>query len=489
MGRRLSSRARRRISSEPLINFVHHRLEAVLAIAAILFILYTTFLPTIGAADGSEQGVPLGAVGQRQDLAQNVALYLPLGFFLVLACRRQRIKWWTAGLITMITAAALSGAAEFVQQFLPARVSALTDVLCNILGTALGGMCAFVFRVGSRSFRTKLRDAVSHQPVFMTFVVAAAIYVVLSLVPFRLNLTPRTTDTLLNPARLTAYTPTKASEFAPQGHTARGQYDHALDLAVAVSVFVLLGFLGCWSLMHEFGFGEIAVGLATLWMAFFFCVVVSIGRMFIDTLGFQVILIPAGLVGATIGVLACWTSLRTRVRDWSHRSNWAWCAVLFCFAVILARELSPFEFNVQALSITDLFARFAWIPFRQYFANAPTADAAGDILAKFGRFAVFGILISVALKSRSNRRFRSRLGQCCWISLTLAVMIELVQTACPERYSDVTHVLLALAGGACGAIAIEWWSDLICASRPQVDQRLDQAKIQHAGHANLLVTP
>ena len=166
MGRRLRSSSRRRISSEPLINFVHQRLEVVLAIATVLFILYTTLLPAAIDAGESEHGVSFSAVVSRQDLAQNIALYLPLGFFLSLACRRSRMKWWTVALVTMISAAALSGMAEFVQQFLPARVSSLTDVLCNMLGAAAGGLCAYVFRVGSRSFRSKMRDAPRCPPRF-----------------------------------------------------------------------------------------------------------------------------------------------------------------------------------------------------------------------------------------------------------------------------------------------------------------------------------
>jgi VanZ family protein len=424
MGKRHRSSSRRRISTEPLINFVHQRLEVVLAIATVL-----------------------------------------------LACRRSRMKWWTVALITLISAAALSGMAEFVQQFLPARVSSLSDVLCNVLGGATGGLCAYVFRVGSRSFRSKMRDALSHQPIFMTYVLAGAIYVVLSFVPFRLDLTPRTHDTLLNPVRLAAFTPTKASEFAPQGHTARGQYDHAIDLAVAVSAFALLAFLACGALQDEFAFGEISAGLATLWMTFFLSVVIVLGRMFIHALGFQIIFVPAGFLGTTIGILASWTSLRKHVRAWSPVAAWAWSAVLFCLAVLIARELSPYEFDFEFASVADQFARMTWIPFRQYFADAPTADAAGDILAKFGRFGVFGIMISVALKSGSVRPFRSRLRRCCWISLCLAIAIEFVQTGCPGRYSDITHVLLAAGGAIAGAIALEWWADLIKASRPQMDDR------------------
>ncbi len=52
MGKKHRSSSRRRISTEPLINFVHQRLEVVLVIATVLFIFYSTLLPA--AIDAGE---------------------------------------------------------------------------------------------------------------------------------------------------------------------------------------------------------------------------------------------------------------------------------------------------------------------------------------------------------------------------------------------------------------------------------------------------
>ncbi len=104
MARRHRSSSRRQISSDPLINYVHQRLEVVLAIATVLFIFYTTLLPSAIDASESQHGVSLSSVASRQDLAQNIALYLPLGFCVGLACRRSRMKWWTVALVTIVSA-------------------------------------------------------------------------------------------------------------------------------------------------------------------------------------------------------------------------------------------------------------------------------------------------------------------------------------------------------------------------------------------------
>ncbi|MCH8102816.1 MAG: VanZ family protein [Chloroflexi bacterium] len=202
--------------------------------AAVCFIIYTTGLPTI-YDDSLPAGTSfLSILVSGQDFAQNIVLYIPLGFFLSLLARKRRIKWYAVAGVTLCSAAVLSCGAEFVQQFFPGRSSSIVDVFCNLAGAAVGGASAFFFRAGSRPFRRKLRDLLSHQPIFLTFVLAAVIYVLLAMVPFQLDLTPRTADTMLNPARLVAFTPTKAAELIPHADTARAQYAHAIDMVPTI---------------------------------------------------------------------------------------------------------------------------------------------------------------------------------------------------------------------------------------------------------------
>ncbi|HEY3287760.1 MAG TPA: VanZ family protein [Gemmatimonadaceae bacterium] len=64
------------------------------------------------------------------DYAQNVVLFLPLGWI----ASRGRWRWWHAVLAGLV----VSGSIEFIQQWVPGRTSQATDIAFNIAGTALG---------------------------------------------------------------------------------------------------------------------------------------------------------------------------------------------------------------------------------------------------------------------------------------------------------------------------------------------------------------
>jgi VanZ family protein len=79
----------------------------------------------------------------RADVVTNVLAYMPLGVLLA--------RWWrnrgvTLGAIAIPTliGGLLSFAMEFSQQFLPARIASLSDLLANTLGTVIGALMAGV---------------------------------------------------------------------------------------------------------------------------------------------------------------------------------------------------------------------------------------------------------------------------------------------------------------------------------------------------------
>ncbi len=83
------------------------------------------------------------------DLVANVAVYVPLGFFLTLALYRLPGRY-TAPLIAMLLAAGVSFGLEAVQTWLPSRVPSNVDLACNALGGLLGALVAKA--VGPRIF-------------------------------------------------------------------------------------------------------------------------------------------------------------------------------------------------------------------------------------------------------------------------------------------------------------------------------------------------
>ncbi len=83
------------------------------------------------------------------DLAANVAVYLPLGFFLTLAFPRLPGRF-TAAILAVLGAASVSFGLECVQTWLPSRVPSNVDLGCNALGGLLGALAAL--HAGPRVF-------------------------------------------------------------------------------------------------------------------------------------------------------------------------------------------------------------------------------------------------------------------------------------------------------------------------------------------------
>ncbi len=83
------------------------------------------------------------------DLLSNVAVYLPLGFFITLAL--SRLPWrFTAPLLAIVFSASVSFSMETIQTWLPSRVPSNLDLTCNAIGGLLGAVWAQA--VGPRVF-------------------------------------------------------------------------------------------------------------------------------------------------------------------------------------------------------------------------------------------------------------------------------------------------------------------------------------------------
>lgn len=123
-----------------------HRIALRGVIGSLLFILLLTLMPN-GTSRGNLLLVPLQdlrrAAGHGHlmhtllfDIAGNVALFAPLGFFLPLA-----VPWIDSWKRILLVSCALSVSVEAAQYLLPiGRIAATTDVLLN----TLGGVCGYI---------------------------------------------------------------------------------------------------------------------------------------------------------------------------------------------------------------------------------------------------------------------------------------------------------------------------------------------------------
>lgn len=124
-----------------------------LAFAYVVIVVYGTLYPFSGwvEAKGGWLGflvLPAGRQINVGDVLVNVLAYLPLGFFLVRLLSR-RLRPLGAIALTTLCGASLSFCVEFLQQFLPARVSSVVDLFTNSTGALLGALLGVVLHMGA----------------------------------------------------------------------------------------------------------------------------------------------------------------------------------------------------------------------------------------------------------------------------------------------------------------------------------------------------
>jgi VanZ family protein len=121
-------------------------LARYLALVWFGLIVYASLHPFTGWRDTGVSPIAyLGGAWPRYwttfDLLANIAVYLPLGFFLTLALRRLPGRL-TAPFLTIVCCALVSGSLEAIQTWLPSRVASNLDLACNAIGGLVGALWA-----------------------------------------------------------------------------------------------------------------------------------------------------------------------------------------------------------------------------------------------------------------------------------------------------------------------------------------------------------
>jgi len=131
---------------EPLITETRARLRTWLAIGYAMFIMYASLSPFSGwrsqGIDFIEMlGVPFRVTYTAFDAALNLLSYLPFGLLVCLALRA-RFGAVASVNISLLLGMALSVSMEYLQMYLPARISSNMDVLSNSAGMLIGALLA-----------------------------------------------------------------------------------------------------------------------------------------------------------------------------------------------------------------------------------------------------------------------------------------------------------------------------------------------------------
>lgn len=328
----------------------------------------------------------------RGDRISNVLLYLPLGFCLYLWLNA-RFKRGRSVAIATSLGSVLSLAIEVAQVYVSSRVPSLADLVLNAGGTLLGA-------VGGMGW-----VALSH----------------LMHLPSRTEKQPRDPGAALVVGLWLAW---RFAPFVPQldlgklKAALRPLFDPTFDF-----VTVLI-FLTCWLVVNQAVVALVSRSrrLETLLLLI---AAVLIGRLVIASQAF----VPAELLALLL--LLPMVVLMHRLRPRPRRA----ALVLAVVVLLVIEELAPFDFTPQA-------ARFDFWPFMGWVSTDwGSGWLAIDWVQVFGKLFLYGALLWVVREWGASTDFAFG------VMLTIAVVIEAMQTWLPGEDASITDPLLALGIG------------------------------------------
>jgi VanZ family protein len=323
---------------------------------------------------------------RRGDFIANVMLYLPLGFFGVLAFSAKRRLLPAMGL-AIAAGFFLSTAMELTQYYVAGRVTSASDVYSNVIGTLLGAITAAATS-GYLQWRPLREIAANRAPAFLV-----AVWLGYRLFPYVPTIDLHKYWIALRPVLLNPI-PTKSDLFR---HT-------AIWLCIAALIEGLAGTRLAWLLFPLF---------------------------IMSVLAAKVLIVGQSLSSAEIGgaglALVLWFVLVAGV---AARFRVTVIALIFGASIVVER-LAPFQFISRA-------RHFGWIPFVGFIHGSLELN----IMSFLEKAFLYGSLIWLLDKS-GLRHWPSTLLVAIMLFAT-----SWAEAYLPGRSAEITDALIALLMGA-----------------------------------------
>lgn len=348
------------------------------------------------------------------DIVQNILLFLPFGFlgYFSLVYKSS----WARKAAVVALGASLSAGVEFLQIFSPVRYPALSDLIFNTLGTALGLLMAMTFKRSVLSFKNRpearrFLDAPSAFPafVFLILVVAGCWE------PFDFSLDVGGAIEHIKPLIRHPF--------------AFGKPD---DDLMSFIRFLLASLFAC-RLCAEAGLRRPALlGAAFLGAT---GIGLELSQILVQSRGPEVQDAVVAMLGSAAGGIAYFfPGFHLRPRLWTL----AGASMVFLSAA--SRAWYPYGFHGP-------WSGFHWVPFQAYYEHT-SFRALGDFIESAMLYFPLGFLLAY-FHPGARMAAAGALG-----SAALAAIVEFAQAFVPGRYADITDVLGAVLGGFAGALAL-----------------------------------
>lgn len=418
-------------SGEPAGAVAGARRARLLLLAFVAFVVYGSFFPFSFRVDAAEVQRDLARFwatlvlfdghGRRlfstMDLVSNLLLGVPVGYLLV---RGRLIGQQLAVRLGAVLAIelAFAGAVEIGQILAPTRTASALDVIAQTAG-ALAGTLAAHGRSGGAARELESRVAILAMARPALLVVAGLLVVLAAdaLYPYALTLDVST-----------AWGNLKRGQWVPLqslGHRFWG--DLIVARVIPYAALVLAG-----ALAFPGGAGRVLVA------AMASAALLEVGKLFIVGRAPHVDNVILAAVGALVG-LGIMGALATTP---TARAKAPARLAALAGALLVYRQLTPFDFVFSLDRAMAKAARIEWIPLASYFYANPQS-ALFDLGTKLAWSAAFG----AALWAAGSR------APGYW-GLALGISLEALQLVQISHVPALTDVLAIGAGAALGGWAI-----------------------------------
>ena len=424
------------------------QLTYLFAILYSVFVVYGSLVPLhfvprpFNEAIIAFQNIPFLNLGidSRADWVANLLLFIPLSFLynqIATFNKTGATKHLVSFSIFAITVA-LAVSIEFTQLFFPQRTVSQNDIWAESLGSVIGIACQYLWGRKFQTWLEKLWRLESRKSRLMkTLNVYLLILLVFNVLPLDLTISPIELYHKWAGGRVV---------LLPFGGLKGSFSERLYETLTDLLIWVPVGFL--WSLERKHQIARVAI------LGMLAASVIEFAQLFVYSRVTDVTDILLAGVGAAMGALAARQSQRTITRfDTPNAALWFSLWILWAM-IILAVFWFPYDFDISRVTVTRAQAAF-FRPVLENFYFGSEFHATNELLRKLGFFLPGGTLLGLAIhRSASNKRTSYvKSGLALFL---LALLVEIGQLGLPQKFADLTDVLIQTAGGLFGLLVTRW---------------------------------
>lgn len=379
-------------------------------------------------------------MGSRADWVANILLFIPLSFFYnqLATLNKSGVRLLAISIAVFVAMIGLSFCIEFTQLFFPDRTTSQNDIWANCLGSLIGVVCQNIFGVRFQSWLDALWKNESSKTRLMR---ALNVYL---LVLLAFNILPL--ELTISPVELYHKWVAGNVVLIPfgglKGSFSEKLYETLTDLLIWTPVGLLWALDTKHSIVRITRMGLIAAALIELAQFFVYSRVTDITDVLL-----------AG-VGTALGALCArrFFKIVTRVNE---PKVGLWISLWMLWAIfILVIFWFPYDFNSSSVTLSSAQSTI-FRPLLENYYFGSEFHATNEILRKIGFFLPSGIFLGlIGLRKTDFNRNIYVIGGAAIFAL--ALLVEFGQLYLPQKYADLTDVLVQAGGGLLGLVMTRW---------------------------------